>query len=49
MKENELLKMLNVILDNIDIAERNHFSSDAIETLYNAKDAINAALKDLSN
>lgn len=49
MKENELLKMLNIILDNIDMAERNQFSSDAIETLYNAKDVISAALKDLSN
>lgn len=49
MNEKQLLEMLNVVLDNIEIAERNHFSSDAIEALYKAKDAINADLKALSN
>lgn len=45
MSENELLGMLNVVLDNIDIAERNQFSSDVVEALYKAKDAIIAELK----
>lgn len=49
MSEKQLLEMLNIILDNIDIAERNQFPSDAIEALYKAKDAINADLKNLSN
>lgn len=49
MSENELIGMLNVILDNIDIAERNQFPNDTIEALYKAKDAIIADLKALSN
>lgn len=49
MNENQLLEMLNVILDNIDIAERNQFPIDVIDSLYKAKDAINADLKNLSN
>lgn len=47
MNENELLKMLNVMLDNIEMAERNHFSNDAIKALYKVKDAIVAELKAL--
>ena len=48
MNEKQLLAMLNIILDNIDIAERNQFTRNAIDALYKAKDAINAELKALS-
>lgn len=48
MSELQLIEMLNIILDNIDMAERNQYPSEAIEMLYKAKDAINADLKQLS-
>lgn len=47
MTEKKLLEMLNIILDNIEIAERNQFAGDSIEALYKAKDAITNELKSL--
>lgn len=49
MNEKKLLEMMNIILDNIDMAERNQYPNEAIEALYKAKDAISADLKNLSN
>lgn len=47
MNVNEIktLKMLNIVLDNIEVAERNMFSAEAIKALYDAKDALNEELK----
>lgn len=51
MNANEIktIEMLNIILDNIEIAERNMFSDEAIKALYDAKDALNEELKSYTN
>lgn len=51
MNTNEIktLEMLNIILDNIEIAERNMFPAEAIKALYDAKDALNDELNSDNN